>query len=152
MFCQVRSYRHTWKSRANHFLRYTDVSKNISLYRVSFFTSPKVFEDGKIPTKKVKVRVKTLHVTIGLLHFHFLVGILPSSKFKHFLGGTSQKRHLVEQKYFLRKDEWDFFALDSLQSLHSLYRTQFVHETVCTDCTVCTEHSLYRTQFVQDTV
>ena len=24
--CQVRSYRHTWKSRANHFLRYTDVS------------------------------------------------------------------------------------------------------------------------------
>ena len=24
---QVRSYRHTWKSRANHFLRYTDVSK-----------------------------------------------------------------------------------------------------------------------------
>ena len=29
-------------------------------------------EDGKIPTKKVKVIVKTLHLAVGLLHFHFL--------------------------------------------------------------------------------
>ena len=30
-----------------------------------------MFEDDKIPTKKVKDRVKTLHLAVGLLHFHF---------------------------------------------------------------------------------
>ena len=53
----------------------------------------KVFEAGKIRTKKVKFRVKTLHLTVGLLHFHFFGRDLP---FSNFLGGNSKKSTLYK--------------------------------------------------------
>ena len=53
---------------------------DVKIYRVVFLTGPALkvlsVEDGKIPTKKVKVHGKFLCDTFA---FTFLVGILPSS-------------------------------------------------------------------------
>ena len=57
-----------------------------------FFTgsAPKSVEDGKIPTKKVKVDLsQTARCEVLTLTFTFLVGILPSSTLRTFRGGTS---------------------------------------------------------------
>ena len=62
-----------------------------STYRVVFLTGPALkvlsVEDGKIPTKKVKVHGKFLCDTFA---FTFLVGILPSST---LLGRDQSKKH-----------------------------------------------------------
>ena len=60
-------------------------------------------ETGKIPTNKVKVRVKTSHLAVGWSTFTFLVGILSSSTLRTFLGGTSKKKHPVKSvsSYFV---------------------------------------------------
>ena len=50
-------------------LRFENILTLVALK--SFLIAPKSVEDGKIPTKKVKVGVKTSHLAVGEVHFYF---------------------------------------------------------------------------------
>ena len=69
------------------------------LYRVIFLlVSPQKVvsvEDGKIPTKKVKVGLFNSKMLSFNSDFHFFGRDLPSSTLRTFWGGTSQKNHPV---------------------------------------------------------
>ena len=65
-------------------------------YMVFFFdwSRPESVEAGKIPTKKVKVRVKLSHLAVGSSTFTFLVGILSSPTLRTFWAGPVKKNTL----------------------------------------------------------
>ena len=63
----------------------------------NWFRQKKVLsvEDGKIPTKKVKVGLFNRKMLSFNSDFHFFGRDLPSSTLRTFWGGTSQKNHPV---------------------------------------------------------
>ena len=67
------------------------MSADEALYRVFFSNgpAPKSVEDGKIPTKKVKVGLFNTKMLNFNSDFHFFGRDLPSSTLRTFWGGTS---------------------------------------------------------------